>query len=360
MGSPIIIPQRFSQRYDTVANWEAKNPVLWVGEIAYGTDAIGAVVSTRVGNGTDHWSDLPEVGGGAIDTINGGPGISIDSSDPRNPVISASVSGALAVADDDVDDQGDITVPAKAYKWLQVTIGDTIYAVPGYLIGPASGPPPETDPFAAYVLSLMHFDDLRNLLADVTGKTWSGASGLSPYAPISGSSSLVPGGRLSIDPTQMPLLIPPFTVEVAVVVFGTPPSGYAPLWSLCSSNVNSFGNLRIAVQASGVILEYRPQTGATSIGTAPIAWTTGVQRIALVCAADGTMTLWVNDQSAVHPTKYAGLGTSLYYGMAWGMFANGYSTPPLINWLAMDECRITAANRYPDGFTPPSMPFPDP
>lgn len=52
---PVVqIPQRFSQRYDTAANWAAKNPVLWQGEIGFESDTdLG-----KTGDGVTAWNSL--------------------------------------------------------------------------------------------------------------------------------------------------------------------------------------------------------------------------------------------------------------------------------------------------------------
>jgi hypothetical protein len=55
--SLIVIPQRFAQRRDTTANWEAVNPVLWNGEIGFVIDP-GQPVKMKVGNGSSAWSSL--------------------------------------------------------------------------------------------------------------------------------------------------------------------------------------------------------------------------------------------------------------------------------------------------------------
>lgn len=53
----IVIPQRFAQKRDTTANWEAKNPVLWSGEIGLVMDP-GQAIRLKVGDGTTKWKDL--------------------------------------------------------------------------------------------------------------------------------------------------------------------------------------------------------------------------------------------------------------------------------------------------------------
>lgn len=54
----IVIPQRFAQKRDTTANWTAKNPVLWSGEIGLTIDP-GQAIRLKIGDGTTKWSDLP-------------------------------------------------------------------------------------------------------------------------------------------------------------------------------------------------------------------------------------------------------------------------------------------------------------
>ena len=53
-----IINVRIQQRYDTEANWKAKDPVLLKGEIVYTSDGTN-IGKYKVGNGTSKWSALP-------------------------------------------------------------------------------------------------------------------------------------------------------------------------------------------------------------------------------------------------------------------------------------------------------------
>lgn len=53
--SLIEIPQRFSQRWDTAANWTSVNPILWVGEIGFESDT----PNWKRGDGVSAWNDLP-------------------------------------------------------------------------------------------------------------------------------------------------------------------------------------------------------------------------------------------------------------------------------------------------------------
>ncbi len=53
-----IINVRIQQRYDTEANWKAKDPVLLKGEIVYTSDGTN-MGKYKVGNGTSKWSALP-------------------------------------------------------------------------------------------------------------------------------------------------------------------------------------------------------------------------------------------------------------------------------------------------------------
>ena len=53
-----IIKTRIQQRYDTLANWESKNPLLLVGEVArVKVDAV--TVRTKTGTGSTNFNSLP-------------------------------------------------------------------------------------------------------------------------------------------------------------------------------------------------------------------------------------------------------------------------------------------------------------
>lgn len=59
---------KIQSRRDTAVNWASTNPILAAGERGYDT----TYGSFRVGNGTDHWQDLPEfnpVRGSIITTV---------------------------------------------------------------------------------------------------------------------------------------------------------------------------------------------------------------------------------------------------------------------------------------------------
>ena len=49
---------RIQQKWDTINNWRANNPVLLPGEIGFGTNAKGEVVTMKVGDGIHSWNDL--------------------------------------------------------------------------------------------------------------------------------------------------------------------------------------------------------------------------------------------------------------------------------------------------------------
>lgn len=54
--------QRMFQRRDTTADWTAADPILGAGELAVELDDVdGEVIGVRVGDGTNHWSDLIEL-----------------------------------------------------------------------------------------------------------------------------------------------------------------------------------------------------------------------------------------------------------------------------------------------------------
>lgn len=64
--SIIQIPQRFSQRWDTAANWTAKNSILWVGEIGFESDT----PNWKRGDGVTAWNALAYSNGNDITGAN--------------------------------------------------------------------------------------------------------------------------------------------------------------------------------------------------------------------------------------------------------------------------------------------------
>lgn len=53
-----IIKTRIQQRYDTLANWESKNPLLLVGEVAR-VKLDDGTVRTKTGTGSTNFNSLP-------------------------------------------------------------------------------------------------------------------------------------------------------------------------------------------------------------------------------------------------------------------------------------------------------------
>lgn len=99
------INAKMQQAMDTSANWQASNPVLGPGQIAFEITADGSILQ-KAGNGTDAWNNLAYVKGQKGDTgVAGPPGptasvnnILPDSNGNITLLISNSVSGTLATA----------------------------------------------------------------------------------------------------------------------------------------------------------------------------------------------------------------------------------------------------------------------
>lgn len=124
--SQIVVAQRMWQRRDTAANWTAANPVLAAGEIGVELGATPEGTQFKIGDGVTPWNALPYFSGGGglpddfstddvpegednlyhtearaaaaapIHSIVQGQNISVDYTDPKNPIISAGGSISLA------------------------------------------------------------------------------------------------------------------------------------------------------------------------------------------------------------------------------------------------------------------------
>lgn len=68
--------ERIQLRRDNTANWATANPILSAGEPAFDTQ----LETLRIGNGTDHYLDLPPIAAGAAG------GVYVQSSTPTSAV----------------------------------------------------------------------------------------------------------------------------------------------------------------------------------------------------------------------------------------------------------------------------------
>lgn len=80
-------------RRNTAADAAASNPILAEGELGLETDT-GKI---KGGDGTTAWNDLPYAGGsggsGIVETIVAGTNVTVDDTDPANPIVSATGGG---------------------------------------------------------------------------------------------------------------------------------------------------------------------------------------------------------------------------------------------------------------------------
>lgn len=77
MADKIYLPSLFCFRKDTMQNWQTANPILEDGEPSIVVDNTGKAIAVKVGNGVNHWNDLPltEInGGGDVNSVNGQTG----------------------------------------------------------------------------------------------------------------------------------------------------------------------------------------------------------------------------------------------------------------------------------------------
>ena len=76
---------RIQVRRDTAANWTSENPILAAGEPAYETDT----AKEKIGDGSTVWTSLPYIAAstGTLDSVIGGTDITVDNTDPINPIV---------------------------------------------------------------------------------------------------------------------------------------------------------------------------------------------------------------------------------------------------------------------------------
>lgn len=79
------------KRWGTSDVWAKENPVLHEAEM--GLAIAQGLVKAKLGDGTSRWAELPYIG--TIASLVAGINISIDSTDPANPIISASGGGSV-------------------------------------------------------------------------------------------------------------------------------------------------------------------------------------------------------------------------------------------------------------------------
>jgi hypothetical protein len=82
-------------RRDTTANWTSNNPILASGEIGIETDSTPQRL--KIGNGADDWNTLPYYSTSDLASVVGGVNITVDNSDPENPVINLDTLNASDV-----------------------------------------------------------------------------------------------------------------------------------------------------------------------------------------------------------------------------------------------------------------------
>lgn len=80
---------RFTMRKRTAANWTASNEVLLSAEWGLETDSR----MKKVGDGVTAWNDLPYQPRGIIRSIVPGTGITVDNTDPENPIVRSTGGG---------------------------------------------------------------------------------------------------------------------------------------------------------------------------------------------------------------------------------------------------------------------------
>ena len=99
---------RIQVRRDTAANWTSENPILAAGEPAYETDT----AKEKIGDGSTVWTSLPYIAAstGTLDSVIGGTDITVDNTDPINPIVN--FSGTTGGQVDSVVGGTDITVDA--------------------------------------------------------------------------------------------------------------------------------------------------------------------------------------------------------------------------------------------------------
>jgi hypothetical protein len=89
----VILDDRFKLRRGTAANLATVNEVPLEGEIVYETDQglADGKYKVKIGDGSTHYNDLPYVQlGGGVEAIAPGSHISVDTTDPKNPVVAVS------------------------------------------------------------------------------------------------------------------------------------------------------------------------------------------------------------------------------------------------------------------------------
>lgn len=126
MSKTVVVAQRMWQRRDSAANWQSVNPVLAAGEIGVELGATPSDTKFKIGDGVTPWNDLPYFSGGGglpddfstddvpegednlyhtaaraaaaapIHSIVPGANVSVDYTDPKNPIISTTGSIALS------------------------------------------------------------------------------------------------------------------------------------------------------------------------------------------------------------------------------------------------------------------------
>lgn len=379
---PIIIPQRFSQRYDTVANWTAKNPVLWSGEIAYGTDGTGKVVSTKVGDGTTSWTGLPEAGGGGVPSGGTTGQIIVKQSatdgdaDWQDPLIQSAGTGIDITSGVISSTLGSIALsgyPATysalpsglgsgdAGKAYMVKADELVYvwdgsAWPAQGSGIYVGRVGPGDPQWRHVASLLHFDSTWVDERRVSWWAQTGTPVISGTQSVFGTKSLYLDGS-SVLVTSHAAMFPcqEFCIEARIYV-----TSLATDRGICFVGtqgqdatrvqfyVTSTGALSLFLSNSGTQITW--PTSAVSLITTNKWYSVAGQ------VQGGTASVWIDGAlvaSAASATQSLAIST-----LQLGAVRTGSTER---RWLGyIDEFRFTnGVGRYSSTYTPASQPFPN-
>lgn len=198
-----IIKTRLQLRRFTAAEWTAANEVLLDQEPGIETDTATAdgKYKFKIGDGATHWNDLPYFqAGGGVETIVAGSGVAVDSTDPKNPIVSSTL-GSIALSGRVTDyaslpstlGSGD---DGKAYlsdeDGLIYTWNGSAFQAKGAGTNGA-GNVFARDPYAAYVTSLKRFKAGVPLTFDDVNGPWGNHT--NPTAPLSARGLECTGGK---------------------------------------------------------------------------------------------------------------------------------------------------------------------